>query len=59
MIRLNNEYLELRAVLIPWRGEWHLVQEGAEGRPQFTRSWRDLQQALQDLVDLEGWEVLA
>ena len=58
MIRLVNDYLELRAVLMPWHGRWYLMDEGPDGKPIFYRSWKDLQAALYDLVDLEGWEVL-
>ena len=36
MIRLVNEYLELRAVLMPWHGRWYLMDEGPDGKPIFT-----------------------
>ena len=58
MIRLNNDYLEQQAVLMPWRGRWYLIQEGPDDKPTFYRSWEDFKTALYDLVDLEGWEVL-
>lgn len=59
MIRLVNNHLEAEAVLLPLYGTWYLIQEGPDNKPSFYRSWKDLKATLYDLVDLEGWEVLA